>query len=60
MPFRKASKVKTMNNAFLKNIFSSKKFVDDYVKFIGYKKYIFFITKKNIMKILPCNQIQKN
>jgi hypothetical protein len=35
LPFRKNSKIKTMNFTFLEQVFSSEKFVNDYKIFLG-------------------------
>lgn len=49
-----------MNNAFLKMIFSSKKFADDYASFLGNLILNIFTLFKIYMKTLPCKQTKKN
>lgn len=38
IPFRKDSKTKTMNDAYLKKLFESKRFSHYFVKFLGIQK----------------------
>lgn len=35
IPFRKDSKMKTMNDAYLKRLFESKRFSNYFIKFLG-------------------------